>query len=370
MTMSHQAPVLPRYGSGSLSDIIPFLCSPVRATTSPAWMPDVVNGAERVVLLLIDGLGWNQLTERGHVAPTISSLTGGSITSVAPSTTATALTSLTTGLTPGEHGLIGYRMDMGGVVMNTLRWGDGRNDMRREFPPRQVQPCPPFLGSSVPVISMADKEGSGFTEAHLSGVKAMGWRAASSIPVTIQRALADGERFVYAYYDGVDKIAHERGFGDYYDSELSYADGLVASIIERLPADTVLLVTADHGQVHVGDNTVTLPATVMDHVRLQSGEGRFRWLHARRGREQELRAACAQFEDVAWVVTREQVVDERWFGSRVSADALRRMGDVALVPFAPVSFEDPADGGLFDLVCRHGSLTADEMLVPLVAHLT
>lgn len=102
MTMSHQAPVLPRYGSGSLSDIIPFLCSPVRATTSPAWMPDVVNGAERVVLLLIDGLGWNQLIERGHVAPTISSMTGGSITSVAPSTTATALTSLTTGLTRGN----------------------------------------------------------------------------------------------------------------------------------------------------------------------------------------------------------------------------------------------------------------------------
>jgi predicted AlkP superfamily pyrophosphatase or phosphodiesterase len=368
MTMSHQDPVLPRYGAGSLSDIIPFLCSPVRGAEPPPWMPAVVHGAERVVLLLIDGLGWNQLSARANVAPTISSMTGGSITSVAPSTTATALTSLTTGLTPGEHGLIGYRMDMGGVVMNTLRWGDGRTDMRREFPPRQIQPCPPFLGSSVPVISMADKEGSGFTEAHLSGVKAMGWRTASSIPVTIERALADGERFVYAYYDGVDKIAHERGFGDYYDSELSFADGLVASIIERLPQDTVLLVTADHGQVHVGDNTVTLPPEVTELVRTQSGEGRFRWLHARRGREQELRDACARFEDVAWVVTRDRVVDEKWFGGRVSADALRRMGDVALVPFAPVSFEDPADGGLFDLVCRHGSLTADEMLVPLVAH--
>ena len=368
MTMSHQAPVLPRYGSGSLSDIIPFLCSPVRGMAPPEWMPSLVGGADRVVLLLVDGLGWNQLQERAHVAPTISAMTGGLITSVAPSTTATALTSLTTGLTPGEHGLIGYRMDMGGVVMNTLRWGDGRVDLRREFPPRQVQPCPPFLGSSVPVISMADKEGSGFTEAHLSGVKAMGWRAASSIPVTIERALADGERFVYAYYDGVDKIAHERGFGDYYDSELSFADAMVASIIERLPADTVLLVTADHGQVHVGGNTISLGADVMEHVRIQSGEGRFRWLHARRGREAGLLESCRRFDDVAWVVTREQVVDEKWFGGRVSADALRRMGDVALVPFAPVSFEDPADGGLFDLVCRHGSLTADEMLVPLLAH--
>ena len=366
--MSHQSPVLPRYGAGSLSDIVPFLCSPVSGLAQPAWMPGAVAGAERVVLLLIDGLGWNQLRARPAVAPTLAAMQGGCITSVAPSTTATALTSLTTGLTPGEHGLIGYRMDMGGVVMNTLRWGDGKVDLRRQFPPSQVQPCPPFLGSAVPVISMADKEGSGFTEAHLSGVKAMGWRAASSIPVTIQRALADGERFVYAYYDGVDKIAHERGFGDYYDAELTFADALVASIIERLPADTVLLVSADHGQVHVGDNTVTLPPDVTGHVRVQSGEGRFRWLHARRGHETDLVASCSQFSGIAWVVTREQVVDERWFGPRVSVDALRRMGDVALVPFAPVSFEDPADGGLFDLVCRHGSLTEDEMLVPLLAH--
>ena len=43
------------------------------------------------------------------------------------------------------------------------------------------------------------------------------------------------------------------------------------------------------------------------------------------------------------------------------------MGDIALVPHAAVSFEDPADGGAFELVCRHGSLTEDEMLVPLVA---
>ncbi|MEY4010664.1 MAG: hypothetical protein RLZZ93_1357, partial [Actinomycetota bacterium] len=67
------------------------------------------------------------------------------------------------------------------------------------------------------------------------------------------------------------------------------------------------------------------------------------------------------------VVTKEQVLDENWFGSRVTAETARRMGDVALVAHAPVSFEDPADGGAFELVCRHGSLTADEMLVPFLA---
>ena len=75
---------------------------------------------------------------------------------------------------------------------------------------------------------------------------------------------------------------------------------------------------------------------VTNLLRVQSGEGRFRWLHARRGREKDIRDACEQFADVAWVVTREQVVDEMWFGPRVSTDALRRMGDVAQIGRAHV----------------------------------
>jgi hypothetical protein len=331
-------------------------------------MPKEVSGAPRVVVLLLDGLGWNQLQQHRAHMPTLASFTGSHITTVAPSTTATALTSLVTGLAPGEHGLIGYRIDMGDTVMNVLRWGDENGDLRRRYPPEQVQPCPPFLGLSVPVISKAELEGTGFTQAHLSGVKPMGWRAASSIPVTIRQALDSGETFVYAYYDGIDKIAHERGFGPYYEAELRAADALVAQIVSVLPTDTVLLVTADHGQVHVGDNTIIPSPSLMEHVDHQSGEGRFRWLHARRGREGALCDAAQQYGDVAWIVTRAQVLDEQWFGARVPDYVARRMGDVALVPFAPVSFEEPLDGGAFDLVCRHGSLTADEMLVPLLAY--
>ena len=333
----------------------------------PSWMPGVVQGAPRIVVLLLDGLGWNQLQTYAEHMPTLASMSGGHITTVAPSTTATALTSLVTGLSPGEHGLIGYRIDMGDTVMNVLRWGDENGDLRRRYPPQQTQPCPPFLGSSVPVLSKAELEGSGFTMAHLDGVKHMGWRASSSIPVIVRDALAAGEDFVYAYYDGIDKIAHERGFTDHYTAELRAADNLVTNVLSVLPSDTVLIVTADHGQVHVGDNTIVPMASVTEHVHHQSGEGRFRWLHARRGREGALLDAARQYEDVAWVVTKQQVLEENWFGPRVSDAVIRRMGDVALAAHAPVSFEEPLDGGAFDLVCRHGSLTADEMLVPLLA---
>jgi predicted AlkP superfamily phosphohydrolase/phosphomutase len=81
-----------------------------------------------VVLLVLDGLGWHQLRRYAHCAPTLAAMEGGAVTTVAPSTTVTALTSIATGLTPGEHGLIGYRIDMGGHVVQMLRWGDERGD--------------------------------------------------------------------------------------------------------------------------------------------------------------------------------------------------------------------------------------------------
>ena len=139
-------------------------------------------------------------------------------------TTSTALTSIATGLTPGEHGLVGYRIDVAGEVMNVLRWHTSAGDARRTIEPRRMQPFAPFLGESVPVVSRAELEGTAFTEAHMRGSKPRGWRSVSSIPVVVNELLRSGERFVYAYYDGIDKIAHERGFGAYYDAELVAAN--------------------------------------------------------------------------------------------------------------------------------------------------
>ena len=101
----------------------------------------------------------------------------------------------------------------------------------------------------------------------------------------VRRLLAAGEPFVYAYYDGIDKVAHEYGLGEHYDAELAAADRLVADVVAALPPDAALLVTADHGQVDVRRRPARSSAEVMSCTRLQSGEGRFRWLHARPGAE-------------------------------------------------------------------------------------
>ena len=358
-------PVLPDYAGACIANIVPALLD--GTVDPPAWLPEVALDAPQVVLLLLDGLGWDQLQERRHLAPVLSSLIGGPITSVAPSTTATALTSVATGLAPGTHGVMGYRVAVEHDVLNILRWSTPAGDARSRIDPAQFQPHTAFCSQHPAIVTKAEFAVSGFSAAHLAGTRFRGYRVPSTMVVEIGDALRTGEPFVYAYYDGIDKVSHEYGLGAHYDAELREVDHLVAEVLSVLPPDAVLVVTADHGQVDCGDRTLPPHADVLAHVSFQSGEGRFRWLHARPGRERALlEAATAHHSDVAWVCERDQTVEEGWWGERVTDAARSRLGDVALVASQPVSFSDPADSGPFDLIGRHGSLTAAEMFVPLL----
>jgi hypothetical protein len=365
LTTGTPVPCLPDYSGANVSGLIPALLG---GSTLPNWMPSLVSDASSVVLIVLDGLGWNQLEERREIAPNLASLAGGPITTVAPSTTATALTSIATGLTPAEHGVLGYRMLMRGAVTNMLRWATDAGERRHDVPPRELQPTRAFCGQRVPYVTSQELIGSSFSDAHLFGGIPHGYRALSSLPVVVADLVAEGAPFVHAYYPGIDKIAHERGFGAFYDAELVAADHMIGDLLQRLPDDAVLLVTADHGQVEVGDQVVAPSEEILRLVELQSGEGRMRWLHARAGAESELfDAASAEFGEFAWVKRRSDVIDEGWFGSHFPTPMMARLGDVVVAPFEPVSLFEAADSGPFELICRHGSLTQDEVLVPLIA---
>jgi hypothetical protein len=363
------APIVPDYAGANVRGIVPALLGPGEWGDSlPDWMPQAVAGARQAVLLVLDGLGWDQLQSHQALMPVLSSLGGDKLTTVAPTTTSTALSSIATGLTPGEHGLIGYRIALGGEVLNVLRWSVNGDDRRRVHPPADVQGFPGFLGHPVPVVTPIELCGSAFSEAHLRGSVPVGWRAVSSMPVEVRRLLLAGERFVYAYYGNIDKIAHERGFGEFYDAELRTADRLVADLLESLPEGCVLLITADHGQVEVGNRIVSPSPELLALCTAQSGEGRFRWFHSRRGAARELlEAVTGELGGTGWVCSRDQLIGDGWFGPTVPPAVAQRLGDVAAIAFEPVSYYDPADTGPFELVCRHGSLTSAEVYVPLLA---
>ncbi len=363
--MSEEEPLLPDYGGACIASVVPALSG--LSGGIPDWLPSEAV-ADQTVLLVLDGLGWNQLQERSSRVPFLASLVGGPITSVAPSTTATALTSITTGLTPGEHGLVGYRISVDGAVLNSLRWYANGRDMRAEIPPRDIQSAPAFPGQHPVVVTRAEFEETGFTQAHIGGVRFCGFRTQSTLVAETIRLLREGESFIYAYYDGIDKVAHEYGLGDQYMAELISIECMIQHLVENLPTGTALVITADHGQVEVGTNLVNLHSDVMAHVSYQSGEGRFRWLHARPGRARVLLDAVrAHHGELAWVRSRDETINEGWFGSKVTDPARSRLGDVALVARDNVAFVDPTDTGPFELIARHGSLTTDEMLVPLLA---
>lgn len=373
VAMSLTTAIVPDYEGANLARLTPALLQ--GPGQRPDWLPGPVLDAEQVVLFVVDGLGWLQLQERLELAPRLSGMQGGSITSVAPSTTAAALTSLVVGRPPSEHGVVGYRVAVDGPagteVMNVLKWRTASGDARPFVNPRAFQTLPPFGGRPVPVVSRADFLGTAFTEAHQGDARQVGWYAASSLPVEVARLVESSEPFVYAYYDGIDRIAHVRGFGEHYDAELVALDRIVGDLLDSLPSHAALVVTADHGQVQVGGNTRQLDDRLKDQVALVSGEARFRWLHARdrspAGIGRLAEAARDLYGDEAWVATIEEVESDRWLGGPLRSEFKARLGDVALVPHRPIGYLDGVDSGDYQLVCRHGSLTQDEMLIPLVA---
>jgi len=359
-------PVLPDYSDCCVNRLVPALLG---SSNPPSCFSEDIFLAKTVVLLVLDGLGWQQFQDSKEIFTSLSEFSGNSITTVAPSTTAAALTSITTGVPPGEHGIVGYRIPVEGGILNSLRWSTGNDSYKPD--PHEFQLKPVFENQQPKVVTSAAHEGSGFTKAHLRDSRFSGYGNRSELIELIVDSVKKSEPFIYAYWDGVDRIAHEFGFTDRYFTELEECDLMVAELLRRLPSNVALIVTSDHGQVEVGDRMIELTDDLNDLLSKQSGEARFRWLHALDGSGQDLlQIAKETFEDVAWIMSKKEIIDEGWLGSLVDRTVEARLGDVALIAREKIGFTDPAEKMPFKLITRHGSLTKEEMHVPLLSAVT
>lgn len=355
-------PLKPDYEGACVSNVVDELLGP----RSADWLPEPVRDASSVVLLVCDGLGWTALDRHPDRVPTLRSLDGGPISTVVPSTTATGLTSITTGLPPAEHGMVGYRMHVGVGVLNVLRWKIPQGVDPPD--PDRLQPHRPFGGRDVPVVTRAEFKETGFTKAHLRGGRFTGAHAVSDLVEHCRLLTDEGEPFVYAYYGGLDVVGHMHGLRDtFFSAELAFVDRLCRDLLEGLPPDAALAVVSDHGHLHFEE---MLETPELDRfVASRSGEGRFRSFHARPGAADDLReAAAGAYGDRAWVFTRDELFSDGWLGPRPPApEVVHRIGDVVLAGREPVFFVDPENRGEATMRSGHGSLTPDEMLVPLLA---
>jgi Type I phosphodiesterase / nucleotide pyrophosphatase len=366
-------PTVPAYGAASLPDLSSSILASLDPESPSAQNVIGLEPTQRACLLIVDGLGWEQLRDHPAASPFLSELTLNSrpITAGFPATTVTSLASLGTGRPPGQHGILGYQVILPGQnrLFNELRW-EPRVD------PRQWQPLPTLYerataaGIAAVHVARGSYRGSGLTVAAMRGAEL--WPADTMGALAMQAATAVaeyGRAFVTVYHGDLDSTAHVFGVGsDAWYYQMAHVDKLAEQLAGALPSGTTLHVTADHGLVDVGPED-RLDVDVMPELRaglaLLGGEARARHLYARPGAAADVLATWREIlGDRAWVASREEAIKDGWFGP-VDPDMANRIGDVVVAPagsHAVVATKaEPGESALFAM---HGSLTPSDQLVP------
>ncbi len=363
--------VEPAYDVRSLGDIVPAVAAALGVDQRPRTrlvLPD----AQAYVVFLVDGLGHELLTRYAHAAPFLSSLLGAPGTAGVPSTTATSLTSFGTGLTPGQHGLVGFTARIPGTdkLLNHLWWD-------KEIDPREWQPHDTefarLAAAGVHVTSVNKREfrDSGLTVAGHRGAEYVG---ADRVGERIAKALTAAGRtpsLTYLYDGDLDWTGHKYGVASTaWLQQLAMIDAAAEHLREELPSSVRLVVVADHGMIDSPQSAridVDGHLHLRDGVSLIGGEARFRHLYCRPGSVDDVAATWREeLRERATVLTRDEVSARGWFGP-VEGRVRLRIGDVVVACHADTAIVSTADFPYENtLVGLHGSLTRDEMLIPIL----
>jgi hypothetical protein len=381
---SRPQPLVPSYGEASLAEVVPSVLS---AFGVPGFEnPLVIEPMTSLVVLVVDGLGWEQLLANRSAAPFMAEAasSGRPLSAGFPATTAASLASLATGLPPGRHGMVGYTVAVPGLPrpMNLLRWelyGIGPpSDLLAEVVPERFQPWPTTLerardaGVQITLVGPPEHADSGLTRAILRGGRYVGAASLSDLVIAVSATLAESGSPVYAYHPFLDTAGHVKGVGsDEWTEHLGRVDEAVAAVAGRLPSGGALFVTADHGMVNLSEDQ-KLEASEMpdllEGVRALAGEARARHVYADPGAFEDVLGAWGErLGERMWVVAGEQAISDGWFGPRVEDRVRPRIGDVVAASFELVGvIQREVDPLQAMLVGHHGSLTSAEQLVPLL----
>lgn len=353
--------------------------------------------ADISVVILADGLGDQQLAAyTGHArflaGAWRSSERAQVLDTAAPTTTAASLTSLGTGLSSGQHGMVGYDVlcpELGRVVNMLGKWDP-------DVDPHQWQPHPSVLsaatsaGAAVLTCSRPKFRSSPLTQAALRGGEFAGadtidqrFNAAAEW-ISAQRPAPGRMKqgpatpiLVYLYVDELDKTGHKSGVGSprwlrMLETLDAAAQRLVQRLTTRFGARAQVLLTADHGMINLAEDQridISSRRQLLDQVTHVAGEPRF--LHLYTAAPEQAGSVAATWSEVygdqAWILTRQEAVAQGWFG-QVEDRVLPRIGDVLVAAYDDIAFFHLSRTGAdtLNMVGQHGSLTEAERRVPLL----
>jgi len=396
----------PDYLGGSILNLPSSICHALGAETIGAvpLRPELIltdaTEIRRVILVLVDALALHRLQRwmSDGTAPVWSRLASQgrltALTSIVPSTTSTVLTSLWTGKSPAEHGIVGYELWLKeyGVVSNMILHSpisyenDAGSLVKAGFKPDQFLDFPTLgthlasYGVTSHALQHRSITGSGLSQMFFKDVKVHGYVTLAELWINLHHLLESNPRqrqYFWVYTGQLDHFSHyyhpddERTATEFADFSRAFEQNLLERLSPAVRKGTLILLAADHGMLATQKST---HYDLRNHPELSrllhilpTGEHRLMYLFIKPGQIDAVRS----YFDLTWpgkfvFLDPAEAVARGLFGPGAPHPRLAdRLGDLI------VAARDEAYLWWADkenlLIGQHGGLSPEEMIVPLLS---
>ena len=332
---------------------------------------------KKILVVLIDGLGIEQIRQRAGHAPWLSSLINAStIThSAFPATTSVNVGSFGTGLWPGEHGLVGHlvwdrKYD---ERMNLLVGWNERTDPLEWQPHETVAMMAKTAGISANVIAAGEYENTPFSTVTMRGARFLAAESWSDRLSRAREVLAGSDSSItYLYIPELDKYGHKNGWtSSGYATMMEDLDAVLRSFIAKLPRDAGVIITADHGMVETTKDKQLILDDYLErsgHTQFYGGDTRVGFVYL--DDESSIQQVVEDLNPVAFgfdAVSTRSAIEAGWFGP-VGQEAKNRLPELMLLAKGNYTLYHSKHfkARSFEMIAHHGALSAAETRIPLI----
>jgi hypothetical protein len=375
------------YRGGSIVNLMSTLGTGLGAGDGPyppvrLLDPAEVAEARRVVLLMIDGLGYQFLGRYGAGGALHAHLRG-SLTSVFPTTTAAAVTTFATGLAPQQHGITGWFMLLRELGLVTAILPFRTRGLNLALPAEALdrileeQSFYDRIAAESFVVSHERIADSAFSRASTRGARRVAYRTLKQFFEAVAQLARGGRerRYIYAYWSELDTFAHQHGVGSArVRAHFAELDRGFARLLEELAGTgTLLLATADHGLIDTAPDRVldlaAHPALAEALALPLCGDPRAAYCYIRPSAAVDFEAYVREaLEGYCTLWRGADLIQAGWYGLGEAHPRLaERVGDYVLLMEGNYVVTDRLPGEKpFQQIGVHGGLSEAERSVPLL----